>query len=729
MRIQFSGTMKNDWHGARFVVTLRRDFVLLLSVVAMVSVAAAQNPGRILTSTGSAFGGIIEFNTNGSNLVMLTSNNFDNGCPSDNRFKNYHPSVSRDGKLIAFQSNRPDTSSYRIYVMNSDGTNVRQLTFDPPAGEFQANTVNDNSPVISPDGRRVAFISNRSVVTIGSPPAQYRPRDIYVINTDGSGLQKVTTFQPNSGNGVAGSDLASVVWSPNNTRLAFRGLRLATVNSVTGYHFVLGTINADGSGESMVAVLDTTGQSNSLDWSPNGRYIGVIFGDEAQGAPPGRVIIYDLQTNGRSDFLQGAAIQRSSNFRFSPDSQRFVVVRVTDFNFNTTVLTFLNVDGTGQTDVTVQGFNPADPIWWQNGAAIPTPARLDLIPDQIVVRNGGPKVQMLPTLYDAQNNVIVRAATGWTLGCGGGTPTISNSGLISAPTTTSTYTDQVCAGNVFTTCAKMFVNPATNKSDEPEFFVRDHYGDFLSRAGDQSGVDFWTNQTTNCGASDLLVCRINVSASFFLSIESQQTGYLVERIYKAAFGDATGTSIFNGTHQLAVPIVRFNELLSDSQQIGQGVVVGQTGWEQQLENNKQAFTAAFVNRVRFASAFPTTMNPAQFVDKMFLNAGVTPSSADRNSAIGEFGSATDTSDLAARGRALRKVAENSILNQQEFNRAFVLMQYMGYLRRNPNDAPDSDYTGYDFWLDKLSKPGANYINAEMVKAFITALEYRARFGP
>src|SRR5436853_153664 len=119
----------------------------------------------------------------------------------------------------------------------------------------------------------------------------------------------------------------------------------------------------------------------------------------------------------------------------------------------------------------------------------------------------------------------------------------------------------------------------------------------------------------------------------------------------------------------------------------------------------------------------------QFVDALFANAGVTPSSVDRNTAIAEFASATNTSDVAARARALRDVAENSILNQQEFNRAFVLMQFFGYLRRNPNDLPDSDYTGYDFWLTKLNQFNGNYNAAEMVKAFIVSTEYRQRFGP
>jgi hypothetical protein len=117
------------------------------------------------------------------------------------------------------------------------------------------------------------------------------------------------------------------------------------------------------------------------------------------------------------------------------------------------------------------------------------------------------------------------------------------------------------------------------------------------------------------------------------------------------------------------------------------------------------------------------------VNQLFTNAGVTPSTTDRNAAIAEFGSATNTSDAAARGRALRRVAENATLNSAEFNRAFVLMQFFGYLRRNPNDPQDTDYTGYDFWLTKLNAFNGNFVAAEMVKAFINSTEYRQRFGP
>jgi hypothetical protein len=271
----------------------------------------------------------------------------------------------------------------------------------------------------------------------------------------------------------------------------------------------------------------------------------------------------------------------------------------------------------------------------------------------------------------------------------------------------------------------------SNASDDPNSFVRMHYHDFLNREADQSGLDFWTNQITSCGSDTACteLRRINVSAAFFLSIEFQDTGYLVERLYKTAYGDAMGMSTFGGTHQLTVPIVRFNEFLPDTQEIGLGVVVGQGNWQQQLETNKQAFASEFVQRVRFTTAFPTTLTPAQFVGQLNTNAGNVLSSSERTTAIGLFGSSPDTSNQTARAQALRQIAEDADLNSAEFNRAFVLMQYFGYLRRNPNDPQDTDYTGYDFWLTKLNQFNGNFVNAEMVKAFISSSEYRERFGP
>jgi hypothetical protein len=213
---------------------------------------------------------------------------------------------------------------------------------------------------------------------------------------------------------------------------------------------------------------------------------------------------------------------------------------------------------------------------------------------------------------------------------------------------------------------------------------------------------------------------VNVSAAFFLSIEFQETGYLVYKFYKAAYGNLPGAP---------VPL-RFNEFLPDTQQIGQGVVVGAPNWQTKLENNKQAYAVAFGARSSLATSEPTSLTPAQFIDALYANAAVaSPPSSERAAAINEFAGASNTTDTAARGRALRRVAENSTLGQQEINRAFVLMQYFGYLRRNPNDPPEStlDYQGYNFWLGKLNQFNGNYVDAEMVKAFLVSGEYRQRF--
>jgi hypothetical protein len=260
-----------------------------------------------------------------------------------------------------------------------------------------------------------------------------------------------------------------------------------------------------------------------------------------------------------------------------------------------------------------------------------------------------------------------------------------------------------------------------NPIDQATFFVRQHYLDFLNREPDASGLAFWTDQLTSCASDTACIelRRINVSAAFFLSIEFQQTGYLVYRMYKAGYGTPQGAT---------VP-VSLAEFLPDTQQIGKGVVVGQIAWEQQLENNKNAFAADFVARPRFIMSHPTSLTPEQFVDVLFANAGVTPSPAERQAAISEFAGAATSGETAARARVLRIVAEHSALVQQEFNRAFVLMQYFGYLRRNPDDAPDVDFSGYNFWLDKLNQFSGNFINADMVKAFLLAGEYKQRFGP
>jgi hypothetical protein len=299
-----------------------------------------------------------------------------------------------------------------------------------------------------------------------------------------------------------------------------------------------------------------------------------------------------------------------------------------------------------------------------------------------------------------------------------------------------TLTNQSGVGIAFPAIATVTITddasePASNPIDDPRNYVCQNYHDFLNRQPDTSGWDFWTNEITSCGnnASCIEAKRINVSGAFFLSIEFQQTGYLVERMYKVAYGDASNSSAIGGTHSVLVPVVRFTEFLQDTQRIGRGVVVLAPGWEQALENNKQAYASEFVASSRFIAAFPTTLTPAQFVDKLNQNAGNVLSASERIAAINLFSGAADSSNTTARAQALRQVAEDQDLFKAESNRAFVLMQYLGYLRRNPNDPQDTDYSGFDFWLQKLNQFNGDYVQAEMVKAFISSGEYRQRFGP
>jgi hypothetical protein len=293
-------------------------------------------------------------------------------------------------------------------------------------------------------------------------------------------------------------------------------------------------------------------------------------------------------------------------------------------------------------------------------------------------------------------------------------------------TTTHDFASRTLCARTTSLSPFLITQATMNAIEGADYFVTQHYRDFLSREPDASGLAFWTNEITLCGTNPSCVDlkRINVSAAFFLSIEFQDTGYLVERIYKASYGDANGTSTLGGLHQLPVPIIRLNEFLPDTQKIGQGVVVNQGNWQQQLENNKQAFTAEFVQRSRFTAAFPANMTAAQFVDTLNGNAGSALSVTERNQLVNEL-----TTGAKTRAQVLRAVAEDADLNSAEFNRAFVLMQYFGYLRRNPNDPQDTDYTGYDFWLGKLNQFNGNFVNAEMVKAFIVSGEYKGRFGP
>lgn len=244
---------------------------------------------------------------------------------------------------------------------------------------------------------------------------------------------------------------------------------------------------------------------------------------------------------------------------------------------------------------------------------------------------------------------------------------------------------------------------APNPIDDTQTFVTQHYLDFLNREPDAEGLAFWMDNINSCGddAACTEVKRIDTSAAYFLSIEFQETGYLVHRFYRASFGRR--------------PL--FMEFLTDTQAICNGVVVNSEGWQQLLESNKQLFADAWVARATFTSIYDGLTNE-QFVDKLIANTGVAFTETDHDSLVDVLNTQAMT-----REQVLRIVAENYDFYNAEYNTAFVEMEYFGYLRRDP------DAEGFNFWLDKLNEFHGDFRQAEMVKAFLVSGEYRQRFGP
>ena len=247
-----------------------------------------------------------------------------------------------------------------------------------------------------------------------------------------------------------------------------------------------------------------------------------------------------------------------------------------------------------------------------------------------------------------------------------------------------------------------------NPIDDAQSFVYMHYHDFLNREPDPAGLAFWTNQITSCNgdATCIAAARVNVSASFFRSIEFQETAYVLYLIQKESYSN----------------MPRYASFMSDLQEVSRGLVVKAPGWQQKLSDNQAQFADKWINRPEFKAVYDGLSNDA-YVTALYKNAGIVPPQAEKDKLV----AALDTASMN-RSTVLLEVANDTTFRQQEQRAAFVLMEYFGYLRRDPDATPDSDLSGYNFWLNKLNQFGGDYIEAEMIKAFIVSSEYRQRFG-
>lgn len=278
--------------------------------------------------------------------------------------------------------------------------------------------------------------------------------------------------------------------------------------------------------------------------------------------------------------------------------------------------------------------------------------------------------------------------------------------------------------------------PPPNPIDDARQFVRQQYLDFLNREPDGPGWDFWTDNIAKCSdparrppvqteAECISRQRETTSAAFFISPEFQNTGYFVLRVYRGSLGR---WPYFGGS--VPQDIIK-DEFTRDHAQVSAGIVVNNQLDPAAINANKQASVNQFVSRTEFLAMY-AALNNADYVDRLFQTTGVTPTPAERNALIEGLNNSSesrasvlfkiiDGTQTGAGGALTFQTRYGQLFYEQQFKPAFVHMEYFGYMKRDPDEA------GYAFWLNKLNS-FPSFVEAEMVLAFISSPEYRARFG-
>jgi len=235
---------------------------------------------------------------------------------------------------------------------------------------------------------------------------------------------------------------------------------------------------------------------------------------------------------------------------------------------------------------------------------------------------------------------------------------------------------------------------AANPVDDDRFFVSQHYRDFLGRDPDPEGLDYWLGQLQQCGQDDncTRARRLGISAAFFGEGEFQETGLFVYGLFRTLGRRPT-----------------FAEFNAD-----RGLLVTADG---DFAGGRKLLARAFVRRREFLSKYPESLNAQQFVDSLL--AETQQASGDRAHLLALY----DGSD-AARAAIVNLVVTSPGFVRAEYNRAYVLMQYFAYLRRDPDEA------GYNFWLNALQNKPIRDSEAfrGVACGFLSSAEYQLRFG-
>jgi hypothetical protein len=261
-------------------------------------------------------------------------------------------------------------------------------------------------------------------------------------------------------------------------------------------------------------------------------------------------------------------------------------------------------------------------------------------------------------------------------------------GAISATTITVQDDDPAGAANpIFTT----------------PFFVRQQYLDFLSREPEAN--EPWSAVLNGCSdVNDNPACdRLIVSQSFFGSPEFQLKGFYVFRFYRLAFNR----------------LPEYTEFISDM-----SFVAGDT--PEQVYQRKAQLALNFTGRQGFQTSFGG-LSHSDFVGALLARYGLTQiTTPDPQQPDGTAKVTLSNADLVARlnsnaftrAQVFRAVADSDQVGAQEYNNAFVAMQYYGYLRRKP------EQDGFEAWLRVLKSGDVR----TMVNGFMNSTEYNLRFG-
>ncbi|HYK19103.1 MAG TPA: NF038122 family metalloprotease [Pyrinomonadaceae bacterium] len=237
---------------------------------------------------------------------------------------------------------------------------------------------------------------------------------------------------------------------------------------------------------------------------------------------------------------------------------------------------------------------------------------------------------------------------------------------------------------------------AQNPIDNIPFFVTQQYIDFLGRLPDATGFQNWVATLQGCpnggfGENDNPGCdRVHVSAGFFLSPEFQGRGYFAYRFYEVAL-DRRPT---------------YAEFVPDM------ALVGGSQSPDSEALSKTAYTDAWTLRPEFKARYDSLSNEG-YVNALEVNAEVTVS--NKQTLIDAL-----NGGQMNRGQVLRNIVESQAVADRFFNRAFVAMQYFGYLRRDP------DTVGFQNWVNTLNADPSNF--RHMIFGFLFSTEYRQRFG-